>query len=312
MASPDVEKVDLHVPTLQELAIVLQTGLEKNFADVHVSVVDCPDLRQEPFTLVAEGIGGRPRVLDVGGVPYLMPNVRRDKIYNMDNLAKLAELPGAFLIGAGAGPHHTVGVNCELMANIRTQSGPQADKNGSYVSLVSEDNSCKLSQLSETSRDCALMVNLLASEGKPDKVLQVKAGRRTGRESYVDAMRFALKEHYGDEHIGIGGTFAITQGKARMHVMPDFAKEPLLTEAAVNNWLRFYDMSSPLICLGVFYSHDPGYDLRIEHFHGFSHHGEGGHYHHDTTPDHVQYLGYFTVAEYLYRIDRPQTGKKDI
>ena len=46
-------------------------------------------------------------------------------------------------------------------------------------------------------------------------------------------------------------------------------------------------------------------DLRIEHFHCFSDHGEGGHYHYDVTPDHVHYTGFFSLAEKLYRIDRP-------
>ena len=50
-----------------------------------------------------------------------------------------------------------------------------------------------------------------------------------------------------------------------------------------------------------------GLDLRIEHFHCFSDHGEGGHYHYDVTPDDVQYTGFFNVAEKIYRIDRPLT-----
>jgi len=48
-----------------------------------------------------------------------------------------------------------------------------------------------------------------------------------------------------------------------------------------------------------------GLDLRLQHFHSFSHHGEGGHYHIDTEPDSVEYVGYFAVAEYIYRIDQP-------
>ena len=48
-----------------------------------------------------------------------------------------------------------------------------------------------------------------------------------------------------------------------------------------------------------------GLDLRIEHFHCFSDHGEGGHYHYDVTPDDVHYTGFFSLAEKLYRIDRP-------
>lgn len=49
-----------------------------------------------------------------------------------------------------------------------------------------------------------------------------------------------------------------------------------------------------------------GLDLRVEHTHCFSHHGEGGHYYIDTTPDTVEYLGYFMPAEFVYRIDRPK------
>lgn len=53
-------------------------------------------------------------------------------------------------------------------------------------------------------------------------------------------------------------------------------------------------------------SHMQGYDLRVEHTHCFSDHGEGGHYHYDTTPHEVEYLAYYTLAEKLYRIDRPR------
>lgn len=51
-------------------------------------------------------------------------------------------------------------------------------------------------------------------------------------------------------------------------------------------------------------------DLRVQHFHSFSHHNEAGHYHIDTTPDTVEYLGYFTVAEVIHRIDRPVNTHK--
>lgn len=48
-----------------------------------------------------------------------------------------------------------------------------------------------------------------------------------------------------------------------------------------------------------------GFDLRIDHFHCFSTHGQGGHYHWDTTPADVLYRAYFVLAEYIYRIDQP-------
>lgn len=51
--------------------------------------------------------------------------------------------------------------------------------------------------------------------------------------------------------------------------------------------------------------HTQGLDLRVEHFHSFSTHGHGGHYHYDTTPATVEYEGYFNVAEKVVRIDKP-------
>lgn len=37
------------------LVAVLQTGLEENFAEVHVSVVECPDLTKDPFQFPVKG-----------------------------------------------------------------------------------------------------------------------------------------------------------------------------------------------------------------------------------------------------------------
>ena len=41
-----------------------------------------------------------------------------------------------------------------------------------------------------------------------------------------------------------------------------------------------------------------GLDLRVEHTHGYNlEKGQGGHYHYDTTPEEVEYIGYFNLAE---------------
>lgn len=44
----------------------------------------------------------------------------------------------------------------------------------------------------------------------------------------------------------------------------------------------------------------------MQHFHGWGEHGDGGHYHYDTTPDEVEYEGYFALARSVVRIDRPE------
>uniref|UniRef100_A0A8C9KRN9 Chromosome 11 open reading frame 54 n=1 Tax=Panthera tigris altaica TaxID=74533 RepID=A0A8C9KRN9_PANTA len=249
-----------HVPSLEELVGVLQKGLKDNFADVQVSVVDCPDLTKEPFTFPVKGICGKTRIAEVGGVPYLLPLANKEKVYDVNKIAKEMKLPGAFILGAGAGPFQTVGFNCEFMPIIQTESEHKSPVNGSYFAHVNPaDGGCLLEKYSEKYHDfgCALLANLFASEGQPGKPTE-------------------------------------------------FSSCPLNSDEAVNKWLHFYEMKAPLVCLPVFVSRDPGFDLRLEHTHCFSHHGEGGHYHYDTTPDTVEYLGYFLPAEFLYRIDQPK------
>ncbi|XP_038618035.1 ester hydrolase C11orf54 homolog [Tachyglossus aculeatus] len=306
----NVEKFAFHVPSLEELVGVLQNGLQENFAEVQVSVVDCPDLTKEPFTFPAKGICGKPRIADVGGVPYLIPLVNREKIYNLNVVAKEMELPGAFILGAGAAPFRTLGVNAEFIPIVQAESEQMRAVNGSYIAQINPaDGECLLEKYSAKYEDCdfGLLANLYASQGQPGKVIEVKARGRTGKRNFVTCMRETLEKHYGDKPVGMGGTFVIQKGKAKVHVMPpEFSSCPLNSDEDVNNWLKFFEVKAPLICQPVFVSRDPGFDLRVEHTHCFSHHGEGGHYHYDTTPDTAQYLGYFLPAEFLYRIDRPK------
>ena len=151
----------------------------------------------------------------------------------------------------------------------------------------------------------SLMANFLATEGLPGPVLKVVAKKRISNKNFTNSMRQILHEKYGTKPVSLGGVFLIKSGKARLHVMPDFSKTPLLNDEQVTRWLNYFEMNSPLICLSVFHSYDPGFDLRIEHTHCFSEHGEGGHYHYDVTPDQVEYEGYFNVGKELYRVDAP-------
>ncbi|XP_044142669.1 ester hydrolase C11orf54 homolog isoform X2 [Bufo gargarizans] len=271
----DTESCPLYYPALKEIAGVLEHGLKKNYAEVHVEVVDCPDLTQYPFGFPVKGLCGKTRIADVGGVPYLVPIAQPDK----------------------------------MIFSIKAESPTSPAVNGNYLASINPaDNSCLLEKYREkySDHDFGLLSNLFATEGNPGKVIEVKVKRRTGNDNFVSCMRKSLKEHYGDKSVGMGGSFIIQEGRANLHIMPrEYSACPLNTDEDVDSWLNFFDMKAPLICQSVFVSHDPGFDLRVEHTHCFSHHGEGGHYHNDTTPDSVEYLGYFHPAEHLYRIDRP-------
>ncbi|XP_034148849.1 ester hydrolase C11orf54 homolog isoform X1 [Esox lucius] len=289
---------------------VLQKGLKNNFADVQVCVVDCPDLTEDPFRFPVKGLCGSPRITDVGGVPYLVPLVKVDKDYNMNSVSKDLELPGAFILGAGAVSSKTVGMNAELMPLVLTEAEGRHAVNSSWISSINPaDGQCLLEKYSDQFSDCnfGLLANLYACEGKPGKVIEVRAKIRTGEESLVGALRKNMEKHYPDKSMALGGTFIIQKGKAKIHIMPrEFSACPLNTDEEVNQWLKHFEVSAPLICQSVMVSRDPGLDLRVEHTHCFSYHGEGGHYYTDTTPDIVEYLGYFLPAEFVYRIDRPE------
>lgn len=303
MTKLSVQKLHLEPVSLQELSGIVKTELAHNFGAISASVEKCPDLRQAPYNLAFAGLCGSPRIADVGGQPNLSPTPDFTKKYDLLDIARLMEMPkeqGA-LLGAAAGPFHVVGMNSELMPNLRWNGGEVI--NETRFAKVKDDGSALCEKLA--SYDCALMANLYGSAGLPGDVLHITASSRTGTLNFTEAIRKALKDAYGDRTVSLGGAFIISKGKAKLHVMPDFSPVPLITDEQKQEWLKFYEMRAPLVCLSVLHSHDPGLDLRIEHTHCFSNHGEGGHYHHDTTPKDAQYEAWFNVAEVLYRIDRP-------
>lgn len=304
----NIVKRSLHVPSLQEVKNVLEEGLSTNFAEFKVEVVDCPNLMEKPFSLSASGLNGDATVLEIGGPSYLLPLVYRDKVYDVQALLKdLHYSDEAFVIGAGAGPWPYLNCNCELMMNLAVSSS--GIKNETRIALVDKLNSnCTLQQLSGNETRFAVLANFFVSKGQAGPVLKVHAKKRTGNDDFIACMQKTLANRYKNELVGIGGTFLMKNGKVKQHVMPDFSTIPLDTLNKLNNWLHFYDMSTPLIAVGTFVSSEVDLDLRVQHFHSFSHHGEGGHYHIDTTPETIEYLGYFNLGTNLYRIDKPATA----
>ena len=114
-----MQKQSLFQPELHELAAVIENGLSSNFESVSVRIVDCPDLKESPFGLAESGICGRPTLLDIGGVPYLIPTPDLRRVYNFDSISEIIGMKDAFFIGAGAGGCHILGVNSEMMANVK-------------------------------------------------------------------------------------------------------------------------------------------------------------------------------------------------
>ncbi|KAJ4251489.1 hypothetical protein NW762_011475 [Fusarium torreyae] len=311
------QKYPLSPPSLDELAEKLKAPLAANYEHSTVSVVSCPDLREAPFHLATEGLSGDEKIADVGGQPNLFPRPRLDTIWSMTELAKAMDMGPAKggLLGAGAGPHHVIGQNCELAPNIGWQgSFDNVDNQSRYAEINRDTGAIKVER--SPSLDCALMINLYGSSGNPGPVIKITARKRKGSEkSFSECIRKGLHQVYGDTRtVSLGGLFLVKAGKARYHIMPDFPPEehlPFKDRKQVDDWLTFHDFDGPVLCLSVLHSADPAGEmgLRIEHTHAYSAVGRnaGGHYHYDLedADEDVEYEAYFNTAKAIYRLDRP-------
>jgi hypothetical protein len=319
-----VQKFPLSPPSLDELAQKLRAPLVANYEHSTVTVVQCPDLRKAPFNLATEGLSGDEKVADVGGQPNLFPLPRLDSIWSMADIAKSMEMSPerGSLIGAGAGPFHKIGMNCELSPNMSWEGGLGNINNQTRYAKISSETGHVCIENSPT-MDCALMINLYGSVGGPGPVIKVTARQRKGTEkSFTECIRKALYAAYGDSQtISLGGVFLIKSGRTHYHVMPDFPSEnelPFKDFTQLNNWLTYHDFDGPVVCMSVLHSADPGrkMGLRLEHTHGFSPNGgnAGGHYHYDLEEGgEIKYEAYFNTAKMIYRLDKPAvTLEKDL
>lgn len=306
-----VRRVLLHPPPLDEVAAAIRNGLQSNFNTSSCSVSVPPDLSQAPFHLAGSGLSGNSRVADIGGQRNLFPSFNLDKRYDLLRISELMEMRSGVLIGAGAGPFFDLGRNIELMPNIAFGPAPDRElRNCTRYAKVLDDGSAKCEQIG-TSTGCALMCNLFGCDGETGPLLHVKVKGRTGKLNFTEAIQKALADVYGDRLISLGGVFVARSGKLKMHVMPDFPDKPFKSRDEVDQWLRFFDMDTPMVCLSVLHSgDDKDLGLRKEHTHCFGaddagENRRGGHYHFDPdeTMDTVEYEGWFNVAEILYKID---------
>lgn len=267
-------------------------------------------MSQAPFHLASSGLSGDTVVLEYGSAVYLLPLVNRSKIYDLIPLIR--NIPGYenkefFVAGAGAGPYPLINQNCEGIMNLRVTADGQVT-NETHISRVDGNGTMEVQKVPETETRSALLGNVFLSEGQQGKVLKVSCKKRIGSENFISAMRLAMADHFKAQTVGVGGVFILKTGKAKQHVMDDFSKVPINTEEELNNWLKFFDMSAPLIAVGTFVTDEADLDLRLQHFHSFSKHGEAGHYHYDVTPDVVEYEGYFNVGARIVRVDKPEVS----
>ncbi|KAM6484902.1 hypothetical protein HDV62DRAFT_356641 [Trichoderma sp. SZMC 28011] len=312
----------LSPPPLQEIADVLELALKSNYRSSSSSVVQCPDLRDPPFSLPFEGLNGCESIADIGGQGHLFPTPLLHKKYSLIECAKLMKLPaeGGALLGAGA--HHVLGTNMELAPSLSWSGGFNNVNNNTRGARITStvNNIVKFGCPPSNSTDCTLMMNLYGSLGLAGPVIKITArGRKGDGKSFTEFIRGALKTAYGeDRQISLGGVFIMKQGKALFHVMPEFPGVedlPFKDTKTLDQWLTYHEYSGPMACLSVLHSSDPnGLGVRLEHTHCFSvDRDEGGHYHYDlpgnpADEDEVVYEGFFNTAKTYFQIDKPKSN----
>lgn len=276
-----------------------------------MELVDSPDFTKAPYFLASPGLNGDPTVMEYGENSYLLPLVNKSKVYDIVELVHMVPTykdKEFFTCGAGAGDFALFNQNCEGIFNLKKFTNGTVDNKG-FIVLTKKDstsNEIELVSLNSSDTKAPLLGNLFISEGKQGKVIRVACKQRIGEENFISAMRLALVNKFPKMMIGIGGVFILQYGSAKIHVMDDFSETPINTDDELNSWLTWHNVTAPLVGVGTFTSlSSHNFDLRrLEHFHMTSSHGQGGHYHYDTTPDTVEYEGYFVVAERIVRIDR--------
>uniref|UniRef100_U5EUR4 DUF1907 domain-containing protein n=1 Tax=Corethrella appendiculata TaxID=1370023 RepID=U5EUR4_9DIPT len=308
----DFEEKTLHTPSLDELKTVLSKGLVNNFTEVDINIVDCPNLTQAPFHLASEGLCGRETLIEIGGPPFLLPTVDITKLYDLVSICqKSLNAEHFFALGAGAGPWPLVNTNCEGIFNLKNHANGHIVSESHLAKITKDRKKCILEKIPNTDTRCALLANIFACDGKAGKVLKVHCKKRIGNDDFIASIRNTLQKHYGDDQtVGLGGVFLLKNGSAKQHVMSPFSEEPINTEEELNSWLNFFNMPAELIALGTLITNEYDLDLRLQHFHSFSKHGVGGHYHNDVTPDIVEYEGYFMVGRKIVRVDKPKVTHK--
>lgn len=153
------------------------------------------------------GLGGEPSLVDLGGVPYLVPTAQRDRIYDLADLPGLMNVKDGqiLMIGAGAGPWQHLNTNCEMMTNLSLslEQGRSSLVNGTRLATVDLAGQRKLHAVPPEQTRCSLLNNLLVSRGLPSTpVLRIRCQKRNGPDNFVTCMRNSVRQRYGDKPVG--------------------------------------------------------------------------------------------------------------
>ncbi|XP_072749056.1 ester hydrolase C11orf54 homolog isoform X2 [Anoplolepis gracilipes] len=327
---PDIEsnkyfKQELYYPNLNTLVTILEDGLKDHFTEAKVTLVPCPDLSQEPFNLAASGIGGETAIIELGDESYLSPVPRMEKIYDIEQIVRYLGRShhNSFIFGNGISTRPSNGKLGELVVNtlfLPEANGAMEIINKTHIVFMNlKQHKCDVEVLTRPDLKCTIMGTMFLCEGSTAPVIKVFAKNlRTIvpsdsiSASFIHPMREALKEEYGPENIvALGGVYTSSNVVWEHQIIH-------------NDWENKRDASSDRFCMinmpePIISIFNNAFNPYIFHGrprmklntcvtnHFLSHHNaKGHHYIYEQQVDikeGVEFLGYFSPAKTLYRID---------
>ena len=306
----DYRSAAFALPELPAVAAALQSGLERHYASVDVSIVGCPDLRA--FGAAAGGMCGSTALVEFGGEPYAHNPAYRGTGFDIGEMLSACGMSGAVVFGAGMADAAVNGGHCgELIPNALA-----GVRNRSRVARVGTERQCIVEPY--PSLVCGPIANLFVSDGRHGPVIRIDVSERTGEQaSLTQAMRDSLRPIAADcGHIGMGGVFKVEggQGQVTCHAGLRLHRRRLLRQFPGNGSYAIFCSSTtawaPACC--AWPRSGPAIRARAElhlrpsgeHTH-FCHVDDAaqqaGHYHGDVTPGEVHYIGYFNLAQRILR-----------
>ncbi|XP_011696803.1 PREDICTED: ester hydrolase C11orf54 homolog [Wasmannia auropunctata] len=323
------DQIHLFIPEGAKLAAVLQNELSTDFEEVTVEWVDCPDLTEEPFNLATPGLCGDTAIFDVGGVSNLFPFPQENKIYFFKDMVRTfnrlrrvrSTLPNdTLIIGGGLTKVSEEKLLGELIINASFDERTAVIKNKSRFAFLktleqSKNQKCKLIPLIDnTNPKCHMYGNFFFNNGLREQVLKIQAKNRVSRDFTVALQRAISRFASDGDLMGLGGTFVVKNGKTKHHIIQNDWKGPIRKSTEIRKCVQFCEMPTPVVAFATFLSADRYYYSKFPpkinfltrwHAHSYSAFG-GGHYHEtkqNSEDNNVEYLGYFSIATKLYRID---------
>ena len=138
-----IKKASFKEVSLDNIAEALQKGLSKNFKEVNVSIVDCPNLKD--WDCPAEGMSGNQKITDVGGEPYMHDKKYIGAEFDFKEVGKQIGSEQSYAFGAGSGAMSCLDGHCgELIINDNFRS----KESKSVIAMVGKNKECVAKEVS--------------------------------------------------------------------------------------------------------------------------------------------------------------------